>query len=301
VPVRHLDHCNPAAQGDAFCKGNHFADVNAALASLGMDEVDWLPAAGWDRSQPQHEDTAGRMGAFIATTMELHKLYLERLQSVKDEVREELPAIVGVFDTPLMPFPDAAAPVARLLRGLDYYVKRSYDFGAQKAGTPAAGELTRDEVAALYLYTCESSFYRQLNATLRDANRTRVAPYFPYLRLFFAALSRLQGRRESLWRGVALDLRPQYPQGGTVTWWGVSSCTSKRSVAQAFLGGHGRRMLFEVVPVQAVGIRNYSAFTGEEEYILAPGTQLQVLDVRSERSGLCTVKLEELAGRRLVS
>jgi uracil DNA glycosylase len=300
VPVRHLDHCNPAAQGDIFCNGNHFADVNKALRELNMDEVNWLPAAGWDQGQHQ-QDTAERMGAFIATTMELHKMYLERLQSVKDEVKEELPAIVGVLETPLMDFDEAIAPVVRLLKGLDAYVKRSSEFGQQKAGNKAAGELTRHEIAALYLYTCESCFYRQMNATLRDADRTRIRPYFPYLRLFFAALSRLKGQPTSLWRGVALDLRAQYPKGRTISWWGVSSCTSKLSVARAFLGGSGRRTLFEVTPIQAVSIRSFSAFTGEEEYILAPGAQLKVTDVKSDRNGLCTILLEELPGTRLIS
>ncbi|MGW5236176.1 hypothetical protein ACWEQU_28775, partial [Streptomyces nodosus] len=32
-----------------------------------------------------------------------------------------------------------------------------------------------------------------------------------------------------------------------------------------------------------------SAFTGEEEYILVPGTQLKVTEVKAERGGLCTV------------
>src|SRR5262249_23180168 len=142
---------------------------------------------------------------------------------------------------------------------------------------------------------------RQMNATLRDADRGRVTPYFPYLRLLFSALSRLKGHRGSLWRGVALDLRAQYPKEGTVTWWGVSSCTSNLSVAQPFLGWKGRRTLFEVTPVQAVGIRAFSAFTGEEEYILVPGARLKVTGVQSERGGLCTVRLEELAGQRLIS
>ena len=34
----------------------------------------------------------------------------------------------------------------------------------------------------------------------------------------FAALGKLKGHAGSLWRGVALDLRGQYPQGGTVVW-----------------------------------------------------------------------------------
>lgn len=301
VPVRHVDHCNPAAQGDIFCKGNHFAVVNTALHSLNMDKVDWLPSVGWDQHLEQHEDAAERMGVFIATTMELHKMYLERLQSVKDEVKEELPAIMGVLATPLMEFTEALGPVVRLLKGLEYYVKRSHEYGQQKVASRAAGDLSADEVATLYLYTCESAFYRQMNATLRDSNRARVTPYFPYLRLFFSALGRLKGHTGSLWRGVGLDLRSQYPKDGRVTWWGVSSCTSKLSVAQGFLGGSGKRTLFEVKPVGAVSIRSFSAFTGEEEFILAPGTQLKVTGVATERSGLCTVKLEELAGQRQVS
>jgi hypothetical protein len=60
-------------------------------------------------------------------------------------------------------------------------------------------------------------------------------------------------------------------------------------------------MLFEIRPAQAVAIKSFSAFTGEEEYLLAPGTQLRVLDVKDEKGGLCSVQLEELAGAGLVS
>jgi uracil DNA glycosylase len=301
VPIEHVDHCNPAAQGDAFCRGNHFEDVNAALRSLGMDEIDWLPSAGWEQALVQHQDTAERMGDFIAKTMDLHRFYLERLQEVKDEVQQELPAIAGVLATPLMDFTEAMGPVVKALKGLDYYVKQSAEFARKCVASGKAGRLGEHEVAALYVYTAESVFYRQLNATLRNADRERVKPYFPYLRLFFSALDKLPVRTEILWRGVALDLRPQYPRDGTVTWWGVSSCTSKLSVAQGFLGGRGRRMLFEVKPAGAVGIRDFSAFTGEEEFILAPGTRLKVVDVKTVADGLCTVKLEERPELRQVS
>ncbi|WP_204009763.1 ADP-ribosyltransferase domain-containing protein [Virgisporangium aurantiacum] len=288
VEVRHIDHPNPAAQGDIFCDNEHFATVNMALQTLGQDEIDWLPSKGWNANSTSGDD-ADRMGAFITSTMELHKLYLERLESVKDEGLI-LPAITGVFDTPLMDFREAVGPVSKLLSGLDWHVEQSHRFGLTRAATG----LSIDEVAALYLYTCESAFYRQINATLRHPDRSRVVPYLPYLRLLFSAVSRLPARTEPLWRGVRLDLRSQYPMGQTITWWGVSSCTSKLGVAQAFMGGRGRRTLFEVLPKRAVGIRNFSAFTGEEEFILAPGTQLTVTGVKSERGGLCTVSLTEL-------
>ncbi|MFF8831439.1 macro domain-containing protein [Streptomyces sp. NPDC015131] len=303
VDVRHIDHANPAAQGDLFCEGDHFATVNAALASLGADEIDWLPSKGWN-TQPTGAgggggEVAARMGAFIASTMELHQLYLERLTSVKDEGLV-LPAITGVFDTPLMDFHDALAPVTGVLPGLHPHIDRSHEFGKRRADEPAGG-LSADAIAALHLYTCESAFYRRINAVLRSPDRTEAVPYLPYLRLLFSAVAGLPAQTRPLWRGVALDLRAQYPVGRTVTWWGVSSCTSELGVAKAFLGSRGKRTLFEVTPARAVGIRSFSAFTGEEEYILAPGTQLRVTDVKTERGGLCTVRLTEAEEAPLVS
>ncbi|MFE6935050.1 ADP-ribosyltransferase domain-containing protein [Streptomyces sp. NPDC057699] len=303
VEVRHIDHPNPAAQGDIFCEGEHFGTVNAALTSLGADEIDWLPGKGWNEaaegSGGADDGTADRMGAFIASTMELHQLYLDRLAGVKDEGLV-LPAITGVFDTPLLEFQEAVGPVVSLLPGIDRHAGRSYEFGKRRADEEV-GELSADAVAALHLYTCESAFYREINAVLRSPDRTKVVPYLPYLRLLFSAVSRLPAHTAPLWRGVSLDLRAQYPLGRTVTWWGVSSCTSEAAVARSFLGSRGKRTLFEVTPARAVGIRRYSAFTGEEEFILSPGTQLKVTGVKAERGGLCTVRLTELEEQTLVS
>jgi uracil DNA glycosylase len=295
VAVRHIDHCNPAAQGDIFCDGHHFADINAALRSLGIEEIDWLPSTGWDQARQQDPGDHERMGEFISQTIELHKFYLERLQEVKDE-GADLPAITGVMASPLRSFSQAVEPLRGLLPGLDGVVRQSIAFARQKANQ----QLNEHEVAAFYLYTTASSFYRELNAALRNPDRSRAVPWFPYLRLFFSALSKGEGHRSRLWRGVARDLRAQYPRGATVTWWGVSSCTSKVSVARAFLGARGRRMLFEITPLQAVGIRQYSAFTGEEEFLLAPGTRLEVVGVTTEPGGLSTVELKELAEARRV-
>ncbi|MFB7053463.1 ADP-ribosyltransferase domain-containing protein [Streptomyces vinaceus] len=312
VEVRHIDHANPAAQGDVFCEGDHFALVNEALGSLGAEGIDWLPSKGWDEgAAASGADGAGgaggadggvaaRMGAFIESTMNLHQLYLERLSSVKDEGLV-LPAITGVFATPLMDFQDAVAPVSATLSGLTGHIDRSREFGKRRADGASGAGLSADAIAALHLYTCESAFYREINAVLRSPDRTRVTPYLPYLRLLFSAVSGLPARTEPLWRGVSLDLRAQYPVGRTVTWWGVSSCTSELHVARSFLGSRGKRTLFEVTPAKAVGIRSFSAFTGEEEYILAPGTQLKVTDVKSERGGLCTVRLTEADADPVVS
>lgn len=230
--------------------------MNETLASLGAEAIDWLPSKGWNEGAAGAAGAAGpdgsvaaRMGAFIESTMNLHQLYLERLTGVKDEGLV-LPAITGVFDTPLMDFQDAVAPVTETLSGLAGHIGRSHDFGKRRADETSGG---------------------------------------------------LPAHTRPLWRGVSLDLRAQYPVGRTVTWWGVSSCTSEPKVARSFLGSRGKRTLFEVTPARAVGIRNFSAFTGEEEYILTPGTQLEVTDVESERGGLCTVRLTEVHDASTVS
>ncbi len=301
VPVEHIDYCNPAAAGDAFCNGSPFGDINAALKKLGMDEVDFLPPAGWDEELHRDQETSGRMGEFIEKTMELHKFYLDRLQGAKDEKMEELPAISGVLDIPVPGFAEAIQPVVKLFSSLEGIVKASKDFAKKLVANNKANGLSEDEAAAIHLYTTGSVFYRQLNAAMRDKDRQKAKPYFGYLRLFFEACKKLKPHTDMLWRGVALDMRSQYPKGATITWWGVSSCTSKLSVAQGFLGSKGKRMLFEVQSQSAVGIKAFSAFTGEEEYVLAPGTRLNVVSVRNESDGLCVVRLEERSDERLVT
>jgi uracil DNA glycosylase len=294
VAIAHVDHCNPAAQGDAFCNSDHFRDLNEALKSLGSDEVDWLPSVGW---QEQRGETAQRMGTFITETRELHKLYLERLGGAADEKLEELPAIAGVQATPLMSLTEATRSLVTRFPALQTYVTRALEYGRKNA----SGKLDAHEVGALYLYTLESVLYRQLNAALRHPDREQVRPYFAYLRLFFSALAKLDSSTGSLWRGVQLDLRAQYPEGKAVIWWGISSCTPRLEVARGFLGAKGRRTLFEVVPRGAVSIRRFSAFDGEDEYVLAPGTRLHVVKVRQEADGLTVVKLEERAGEAMIN
>ncbi len=296
--VRHVDHCNPAAQGDMFCNKDHFGEINAALSSLSMKPVDWLPVQGGDLGAGQDEHK--RLGDFIESTRELHKLYLERLQGVGDEQLEELEAITGLATLSVPTLPAAVEPLLALFPGLKLFAKKAAERAPELLKAAAVPGLTADEVGALFLYTTESPLYRSLNAALRDKSRAKAEPWHGYLRLFLSAHDKLERRNESLWRGVHKDLRKEYPTGRTVTWWGVSSCTTKLAVAKGFLGQKGKRMLFEVKPRSAVSIRAFSAFTGEEELVLAPGTSFSVVDVAPGDDGLVHVKLEELEQERLI-
>ncbi len=56
-----------------------------------------------------------------------------------------------------------------------------------------------------------------------------------------------------------------------------------------------------MVPLRAVGIRELSAFTEEEEYVLPLGAWLRVLPSQADKAGLNTIRMEELEGERMVS
>ncbi|CAF4655148.1 unnamed protein product, partial [Rotaria sp. Silwood2] len=51
--------------------------------------------------------------------------------------------------------------------------------------------LTRDESAAIFLYSMPSTFYSCLNNALRDEDREKLKPWFPFLKLFITALKKL--------------------------------------------------------------------------------------------------------------
>jgi len=227
-------------------------------------------------------------------TLDLHKFFLERLGEVSKEVGEKMDSITGISECPLLSLSAATKKLLPLIPDLAKYVKTALE------KVIVAERLTKDEAAAVYLYTMESQFYRDINANLRDVDRTKIQPFFPYLRLLLSAFQKLSPEPQDLWRGVKLDLRKMYPLKQTVVWWGISSCTPKKGVAEGFIGTSGIRTLFRIVPKSSISIKSFSAFKGEDEFILPPGTQLYVDSLSTDSSGLTTIVLQEKIIGKLV-
>lgn len=297
VKVEHVDASNPAAMGDKFCDSpNVFKRMNEALKKLKLDEIDWLPSVGWEKalgkragSSSSSSGIAKEMGDFIAETKELHQMYLDRLKDGLDKRHDGLPDIIGIAEQPLVPLASACeklrlASAAKLSVG--------------KAEHMARDPLTQEEAAAIHLYTTNFLF-KMLNEALRHDDRKKVKQYFLYLRLFLSALKKLPHTSKKLYRGVALDLSAQYEKGTEVTWWAVSSCTPDLKVASSFGAGSSRRTLFIITAKTGVGIKEFSEYKNEEEFILAPGTQFTVSRV-VQKGVQIEVHLEELERPRRV-
>jgi len=234
------------------------------------------------------------------------KLFGFRLMDAVDG-RRALEVIEGVSAVPMPSgLAEACRSLAKVVPGVQGACKHAEN-AARGLGCKA-GKASPAQIAALYLYTMETAFYRQLNAAMRNEDRSKAPPFFGYLRLLFSALQSLAGsastsskpKMQSLWRGVGLDLSDDHPVGSEVVWWGASSCTPKMSVAKGFLGSSGNRTLFCVQHSSAIPIKAYSAFRGEEEWLLAPGTRLTVESVAKKGGGLTEVKLVELPPPRAI-
>lgn len=267
VKVVHLEHYNPAAMADAFCDDpNHFKAINTSLSKLGLEQIDWLPSIGWKSGLSGK--SADKMGDFIAQTQELHKMYLERLKDGLDDRKDELADITGIAAKPLVPLKNACKPLK---------LGKPAEVSVEKAKAMPQDQLTVEEAAAVHLYTT-NYLYKMLNEALRSKDRKKVQDYFLYLRLLLSALEKMTATTKKLYRGVALDLKDQYKVGSEVTWWAVSSCTPDLKVASSFSGG-SKSTLFIIMAMTAVGIREFSEFKAEEEFVLGPGTQFAVKKV----------------------
>lgn len=290
VRMEHVEHKNPAAMQDAFLdEPNIFGAINDKLKALQLGlPIDWLPSDGW-----QHhlctDARASAMGEFITETKELHRMYLERLRDGLDSGNEELADITGVESSPLV-------PLAEALRALK--LADAARQSTTKAQAMNRGALGIEEAAAVHMYTT-NHLYRQLNAALRSAQRCSIQQYFLYLRILLAALSKLPSADKELYRGVPLDLSSQYAVGSEVTWWAVSSCTPDLKVACSFGASQKACTLFRIKAQRSVGIRELSQYKGEEEFILAPGTQLRV-DKVQRAGGRVEIFLRELDRPRRV-
>ena len=203
--------------------------------------------------------------------------------------------IEGYEKFPLVPLEEAVQPLVDIVPKLErnvYLVK-------QNCQEPQDG-LTRDESAAIMLYTLESnphhqSLYVILNTTLRSEERQKLKPWFLYLRLILTALGRLPSQRRFVNRGVREDLRSQYPIGKSIVWWGFSSCTSSIAVleVESFFGKTGTRTLFQIECHSGKDIKNHSFIQQEDEILLLPARQLRVTSCLDSGNGLYIIQLKE--------
>ncbi|CAF0723737.1 unnamed protein product [Rotaria sp. Silwood1] len=208
-----------------------------------------------------------------------------------DHKPTRLPPVYGYRTHPLLPLRQALDPIVSKIDQLDEFIK----IAKTECHFPSEHGLTRDESAAIYLYTMdwgEQSLYRVLNAVLREKDRSVLVPWHGYLKLFDSALKKLPSLQINLWRGINGDISKNYKEADELTWWCFSSCSSSVKVVKQFLGSVSTLLMIEAK--NGKGISAYSNFPEENEVILPLGTRFHVVSDALDHASLNVIHLREL-------
>ena len=98
---------------------------------------------------------------------------------------------------------------------------------------------------------------------------------------------------------MKLDLRSEYEQGERVVWWSFSSCTKAVAVLEneQFFGKSGTRALFAIESHTGKNIRQHSFYPHEDEILLLPGREFQVMGSLDMTTQLTIIQLKEVQPR----
>ena len=89
------------------------------------------------------------------------------------------------------------------LHGIMRSVSHNLTIARERISKIPEDGLTAEESTVIYLYTMgkmsnSQSLHECLNDALRFKNQTELGPYFPYLKLFITALSKLKSVRQTV-------------------------------------------------------------------------------------------------------
>jgi len=192
-----------------------------------------------------------------------------------DFTSKKLPPVYGFRSQKLVSIEKALESIVPQINELPYYIK----LAKKHCHYPSEHGLTRDESAAVYIYTMEwgdESLYKILNQALRSENRQAVKVWFSYLKLFETAMDKLPTVRGVAWRGVPLDIGKNFMKNQIVTWWSINSCSLSVDVIKDFLDENEKSTLFLIEVVKGKQISGYTELENEDEIILRMGTELRV-------------------------
>jgi hypothetical protein len=206
--------------------------------------------------------------------------------------------------------------------GLSAELEDAFAFAESKVHSGRSQGLTIDQVAAIHLYTQESSFYKGLNGACGGwgaGGKAAISHYLPYLKIAvgaFAALKKIETTVYRGIRGVPLEtLLGGKGVGDELSWWACSSTTETADVLRdpQFFGigaEHGERVVFVIEVKGGVRIKSFSSLgslleyymqpfgataQNEDEVMLPPGMTFIIDSIEPFTNGVTQVKMHEVA------
>ncbi|CAF1281789.1 unnamed protein product [Adineta steineri] len=208
-----------------------------------------------------------------------------------DSTSTQLPPVYDYLTYQLVPLSEALEPISSIVDQLEHYS----EIAKTECHFPSEYGLTRDESAAIYLYTMEwgeNSFYQVINRALRAEDRSSLQPWFAYLKLFDVAVQKLPTIEKNLWRGVSRDETRNFKKGDEFTWWTISSCSTSVNIIKDFLESNSTLFLIEAL--NGKDVSSYTSYPKENEVILCPGTRFCVVSDPLDQPPMHLIHLQEI-------
>ncbi|CAF4949461.1 unnamed protein product [Rotaria sp. Silwood1] len=167
----------------------------------------------------------------------------------------------------------ALKPVLSSVNNLEYYIKKA----KENCHYPSKHNLSKDESAAVYLYTddCgDQSLHNVLNQTLQTKDKKKLKPWFNFLQLFNTALEKLPNVKQTIWRGLPIDTVEKLEENDELVLCCVTSSSLSIDIMKYFLTNNP--ILCSIEPLNGKDIHDYTSTTSDQEVLLLPGTCLRV-------------------------
>ncbi|CAF0952960.1 unnamed protein product [Rotaria sp. Silwood1] len=181
---------------------------------------------------------------------------------------------------PLLTDSDLRKPIVSLEQALEpivppidpHYIRMA----KKNCHFPSEHGLTRDESAAIYLYTMlygENCVYDQLNEALQSKNRSQIIPWLLYLTLLKSGIDKLPNVTKEIWRGMYGDDMNVIKNNTEMIWCGLSSGSTSFHAIKEHLGPNG--ILFRIDSVDGKNVTGYTT-SDLEEVLLWPGMKVRM-------------------------
>lgn len=161
--------------------------------------------------------------------------------------------------------------------------------------------LTPDESASIMLYTMEwspkdNSFCYFIDKALRTNDKQQLQPWFLYFKLIFRALSKLQSKHRTVYRGIMSDVSANYPVGSIVVLPEFTTCATnvKTLEEEHSFGNTSIRTLLAIECESSKDISQHSFRKTKDEIILMPGRRLQVDSYLAPNKELHVIQMKEI-------
>jgi len=203
---------------------------------------------------------------------------MQRISNIALTTNNPHQLLTGYQDEPRASLEEALEPVDGKMDNLVHHIKEA----KAKCRYPSDHGLSRDESAAIYIYTMKwetRCVHNQLHRALSSGDRSQVKPWFMYLKLLKSALDKLPTASTGVWQGTSFDdsLNDKFSSKSASLYTSLGSCSPSEEEVQKYLQKRSgpKRMFIRYESVNGKLVTGYTA-SKSNEIIIWPGMKVGV-------------------------